>query len=269
MKQQEVFNKIGGIIKEINEQYEDLKQLGVKYNDVELELLVANAHFLSDHLEILRKVNAQAVPTPAPVAGKPAETAQPKVESTYFEPVASEDHTIEFEMGNKAETIRHELGMEGLGDDWDEIDELEHQGEQIPPPIADVVVEPVSKKPEPKAPSPETTHSQILVPEDHVLTLNDRMSAQMAPGRMSDQLNAQPITDLKTAITLNDKLLYIKDLFHGYSLAYSEAIDILNKFNTFEEAESFLKTNYATKNNWADKQAAADKFYALLQRRYA
>jgi hypothetical protein len=79
----------------------------------------------------------------------------------------------------------------------------------------------------------------------------------------------KPISDIKLAITLNDKLLYVKDLFNGYNLAYSEAIEILNRFNTFEEATRFLKTNYVTKNNWEGKPATTEKFYALLKRRYA
>jgi len=68
---------------------------------------------------------------------------------------------------------------------------------------------------------------------------------------------------------LNDKLLYVKDLFNGYNLAYSEAIEILNRFSTFDEAARFLKTNYVTKNNWESKPATVEKFYALLKRRYA
>ena len=284
MKQQEVFNKIGGIIREINEQYDYLKTSGEAYNDLELELLVANAHFLSDHLDILRKVSAQATASQSPLTGNPAKMAQPKAEQDHFKPVKAEEpvvepkpatgsneHGIEFEIGNKADTIRHELSMEGIADDWDEIDELRLEAEQEHPHAGEPKPEPVAEKPAPKAPTtaePKTQHTQIQVPEDQVITLNDRMSAQMAPGRMSDQLSGQPVTDLKKAITLNDKLLYIKELFNGYSLAYSEAIDILNKMSTFEEAESYLKTSYATKNNWDDKTLTVDKFCALLQRRY-
>jgi CTP:phosphocholine cytidylyltransferase-like protein len=85
----------------------------------------------------------------------------------------------------------------------------------------------------------------------------------------AEQLSLKPISDIKLAITLNDKLLYVKDLFNGYNLAYSEAIQILNRFDSFEEAARFLKTNYVTKNNWESKPATMEKFYALLKRRYA
>jgi hypothetical protein len=88
-----------------------------------------------------------------------------------------------------------------------------------------------------------------------------------APNRLADSL--PPIKDIKSAINLNDKMLYVRELFHGYSLSYSEAIEILNRCASFEEADQFLKTNYAQKNDWEDKPATVEKFYGVLRRRFA
>lgn len=112
------------------------------------------------------------------------------------------------------------------------------------------------------------------------LSLNDLFSAQ----RKKEQEQASPpaaphtegpapsatkrIQDLKSAVSLNDKLLFIKDLFNGYSLAYSEAMELLGRYDSFADAEAFLQETYAGKNNWASKQATVEKFYALLQQRY-
>ena len=85
----------------------------------------------------------------------------------------------------------------------------------------------------------------------------------------SDEPVKAPIADLKQAISLNEKLLFIKDLFNGYNLAYSEVIDIINKMSSFEAADSYLQNNYAAKNNWANKQATVDQFYELLNRRFS
>jgi len=78
----------------------------------------------------------------------------------------------------------------------------------------------------------------------------------------------QRVRDIKSGINLNDKLLFIKDLFNGYSLAYSEAIELLNRFETMEDADRFLQTNYASKNNWDAKKATVEKLYAILRKRY-
>src|ERR1700744_5483668 len=85
MKQKEVFKKIGGIIQELSEQYEYLETVVDNLNDLELELFVSNAHFLTDHIEILCKLNLQ---------NKPKRNASDKLETTYqqkfFEPVVQQ-----------------------------------------------------------------------------------------------------------------------------------------------------------------------------------
>lgn len=103
------------------------------------------------------------------------------------------------------------------------------------------------------------------------LSLNERLSAQRKTG--GNPLGAvrgdgERISDIKSAISLNDKLLFIKDLFNGYSLAYSEAIELLNRYDDFASADAFLQTNYAKKNNWTDKPETVDKLYAILRKRF-
>ncbi|MGV3761784.1 hypothetical protein [Parapedobacter sp.] len=104
------------------------------------------------------------------------------------------------------------------------------------------------------------------------LSLNERLSAQRkASGGnplMATGGDGERISDIKSAISLNDKLLFIKDLFNGYSLAYSEAIELLNRYDDFASADGFLQTNYARKNNWADKPETVDKLYAILRKRF-
>ena len=106
------------------------------------------------------------------------------------------------------------------------------------------------------------------------LSLNERLSAHRKAGGGGNPLAAvrrgegERITDIKSAISLNDKLLFIKDLFNGYSLAYSEAIELLNRYDDFASADGFLQTNYARKNNWADKPETVDKLYAILRKRF-
>ena len=61
MKQMDVFKKIGGILKELNDQYDYLAADPSELNELELELFVANAHFLKDHAEILRLERCECV----------------------------------------------------------------------------------------------------------------------------------------------------------------------------------------------------------------
>ncbi len=285
MKQQEIFKKIGIIINELNEQYDYLASNKDGLNNLELELFVANAHFLAEHAEVLQKLNAQNSILPIPPA---------VVEEKHFEPIVQQvspvvevqhidtiennivdDSTIsttEVEASaadiayieEESEIIRHELSLDDIPN-WDE-DENEH--EEIPLHEKETVA-----TPHPATPViiPTVTDEKIEVISDEPLTINQKISAQLnnSSTRVTEQLTAQPISDLKAAITLNDKLLYIKDLFNGYNLAYSEVIELLNRFTTFEEADKFLQSSYAVKNSWETKQVTVDKFYDLLKRRYA
>ena len=335
MKQQEVFKKIGGIITELNEQYEYLKTIEGSLNELELELFLANSNFLTDHVLILSKLNAQNVATPSPVTPVPVITEPkndiPAPPQNYFEPLVStaspevkskpeenpfnagkdensvpsidlttgtDEDSYSFIGQSEPETIRHELVL----DETDLEDEDEpYTTEAINDAVEEKEVSPVSPSPviksepefvpnpepaaepkaklepeQPKIEQPEpvavkpTVEPQKEQAKPEVLTINERISAQMvAKQGVAEQLHTQSISDLKQAINLNDKLLFVKDLFNGYSLAYSEAIEILNRFTSFAEAEQFLKNNYVAKNHWDTKQETSEKFYALLKRRYA
>jgi len=385
MKQLEVFNKIGGILKELNEQYQYIQADPENINDLEMELFVANAHFLTDHAEILNKLNQRTkaekaeetradkvdsktdgklLPPPAPIEipernfelpvkpveaatpveqreeeskpepmkfseplmpldmpkpsdlkktpepvkpaapekaveyekpaapVKPAEPSKPSFIEKFFEPlvqkpkrpeaVQPEEPHIDLSSDTPKDSysfimeppqmIRHELEIDPNEDFVDEEEET----------VAGSLIKGEIKEPEPVKPQlkeaakPEVKTDESKLPEkkeeqvkakDEVLTINERMSAQRGASNHAEQA-AQPVTNLKAAITLNDKLIFIKELFNGYSLAYSEAIEILNRFNTFEEANRFLTKNYTAKNNWDNKPETAEKFYALLKRRY-
>ena len=310
MKQQEVFNKIGGIIKELNEQYKYLEANPDDMNSLELELFVANAHFLWDHAEILNKINLQQAARMAPIAT----TVLPITpEEKFFEPVvrqqdkslpagntaADEQREVNFQLlpavespaaqPDEPEIIRHELD---LGDDFDwEDDETFDDGPDDS--INEEPTEPVDEElittPEVAAEEEEQPLTELVATEEDLLpaivvkpitelitqkdeeklTINQRIAVQMNKGGVADKPAGLPITDLKHAISLNDKLLFVKDLFNGYSLAYSEAIEILNRFESFDDAERFLSKNYIAKNNWEAKPDTTERFYGLLKRRYA
>jgi hypothetical protein len=207
---------------------------------------------------------------PAPERNnKHDERPVPHIDLTDAAPVDAYSVVME-----EPETIRHELVLDEAAN-WDEDDEA-IENEQAKTAKKTKVNSPEFK--EPVDGPPETKdlkqekgkkeEAEMKTTGDEVLTINQKMSSQQAMSK-TDQLSVKPISDIKLAITLNDKLLYVKDLFNGYNLAYSEAIEILNRFNTFEEAMRFLKTNYVTKNHWDSKPATTEKFYALLKRRYA
>lgn len=123
----------------------------------------------------------------------------------------------------------------------------------------------------PEIASPNTVHSAPDLAEPIstpiVPSRNDLM-ANRTEQNLAAKFSQEPIQDLKRNISLNDKLVFVKDLFNGYSLAYQEAIDQLERLEDFESADQYLKTHYVAEYKWADKVATAEKFYELLRRKF-
>ncbi|WP_207428276.1 hypothetical protein [Pedobacter sp. SYSU D00535] len=308
MNKKEIFKKIGGIIAELTEQYQYLSENLDQINDLELELFSANSDFLAEHVKVLKKLNSnQSVETasraPEPVRGTVADTpsagsssqpeteARPKpaeVQVDKAAPEAKEEPVISRPLAEPERV--EEYVEEVLPEIQEQSSPVQHEEKPEPGSSAPIEVAPepvvAEQKPEPVAPAPIV--NEVVIPEKvtnivveepkpvaaspqaAAPTLNDIISAQRSQQSSSAlNFNTQPVKDLKSIISLNDKLLFIKDLFNGYSLAYSEALELLNRFDSFAAADSFLKTNYAVKNNWSAKQETVDKFYELLQRRFA
>ncbi|MGV8878972.1 MAG: hypothetical protein ACOH2A_08070 [Sphingobacteriaceae bacterium] len=342
MTQQEIFKKIDGILRELNDQSTYLQGEPDFLNDLELELFMANANFLTDHVEILRKLNNQLIKAAEKnqaqaflidhsqsgmvEIGEPETPTKPiEFDMTRKEEQPLEKKSFSFEHFEKEKPvtapaentfidpqpvnttnapviesleepviIRHELTLDELEDAYEE-DEESLEGEEyvVPHTYTEEIVEerypeipkpkfekfvPVNEEPviipakEPFKPETIAISTQVKIEETRdeqkVVTINQLIFAQKST-QTSAAKDVQRIDDLKSAITLNDKLLFIRDLFNNYSLAYSEAVDLLNRFQSLEEADHFLRSNYFEKNNWSAKQTTVDKFYEFLQRRFA
>lgn len=175
----------------------------------------------------------------------------------------------------------------GTSDSWTNSSDTPRQEEQssstAEPVVNEVVIQeknisidPVEEPVADKTEKVEDVSAETEAPQkSRPLTINERIQQQKKAGltnvhqfNTSNDRVADRNIDLKTAVSLNDKLLFIKDLFNGYSLAYSEAIELLNRFDSFAEADAFLQSNYALKNNWAAKPQTVDKLYVILRKKY-
>ncbi|MES2829636.1 MAG: hypothetical protein V4687_15855 [Bacteroidota bacterium] len=307
VNQTNIFRKIGYILNELQDQYEFLSENPDQLSELELELFLANANFLSDHVQIVKKLNSSGplneLPSPSPLADKSEDSrAHPElvqleqVANTSFEFIIADDSSKVPESLEEIVTDNHHEEMIDYQVETAE-EEVYSQETAAPPIVMDEDVED-EEGPEPflvfkeaeLSPEAQVIKDDVNVQEisdpiaEFIPDFKEEISVQaevpaprpslndLLASRLTNNINddtAQPVvTDLKKAVNLNEKLLYIKDLFNGYNLAYSEAIDILNKLSDFKSADAFLKNNYAVKNNWGAKQGTVDKFYELLKQRF-
>ena len=74
----------------------------------------------------------------------------------------------------------------------------------------------------------------------------------------------KPMNDLRTVIGINDKYLFISELFSGDKNAYEDAIKQLSEITSTQEAESWILSNLHSKHGWDVEDETVRSFYTLI-----
>ena len=198
----------------------------------------------------------------APVAEKPvAEKKEPVVEKPIAEKPIVEKPVVEKKEEPvkpvKAEEkkpiiekkIKQEVPVEAVEEDFHEEDDIL---KFIPPKSAPA--QPAKQAP---APTPKPQRS-----------LNDLFNEHREDHSISSQYQRAKVGDLTKAISINDKFIYIKELFHNRGEDFSASIRQLNECQNMEEAFDCLE-ELKQKYFWDSKSDAYLSFCDLLRRKYS
>ena len=120
---------------------------------------------------------------------------------------------------------------------------IDHKEKVIPKPEAAVVPAQLNQHTADTKGTPDLFTAPRTIADVFQDTDDNSLAARM-------QLN--PITDIKTAIGINDKFLFINTIFHGEISAYNKAIDQLNELPTFYQVFHLindLKAGYGKEDN--------------------
>ncbi|MFY7965691.1 MAG: hypothetical protein ACOVO1_12400 [Chitinophagaceae bacterium] len=86
---------------------------------------------------------------------------------------------------------------------------------------------------------------------------------------ISSTLVDSPVKDLRKAIGINEKYIYISELFHGDEAMYERSIKTINGFSVYPEAEQWIKRELFTKLCWEVDSEIVKQFDQLVRRRFA
>lgn len=98
-------------------------------------------------------------------------------------------------------------------------------------------------------------------------SINDRVHQGKADHTLADKINLTPISDIKSAIGINEKFQFINELFEGSAQLYNEAIALLNNCTNAEAAHTLFH-DYQNRNNWDTENNAFLRFREYVERRY-
>lgn len=82
---------------------------------------------------------------------------------------------------------------------------------------------------------------------------------------LADNLAKQKVTRLKESLTINQKFMFTKILFHGDFEIFTEAIDKLDRFDNLTQAMRFIDDAYP---DWDRESEEFEEFFEILQNRF-
>jgi len=140
----------------------------------------------------------------------------------------------------------------------EDLDEEESASIQFTP-ASTPVERPVMREiPKPEIPVEEKQVESETSPKDR--SLNDVISENKSA---ETTLGNSPISSLRSSIGLNDRFLFIREIFSNNTDKYNMVIDHLDKLETIQQAVDYLKSNLTLQKN-----ETSMKFVDLLKRRF-
>lgn len=273
--------------------------------DTEHESYKAVEQELEHIAKEINEAHEQPAPEPEPAKEtKPEHDIFDQIEEKEV-PIKAEDTPLtddaedlfiepDFEINAQPEevvTVEPEPVIETKEPEIEEIHEEDDILQFIPPkstPAQPAKPEPAPQKPEPVKPQPKKQQTQPAeeqpIPQQIVKepepqkesplqkpaqrSLNDLFNERREDHSISSQYQHAKVGDLTKAISINDKFIYIKELFHNRGEDFSTAIRQLNECQNMEEAFDCLEA-LKQKFFWDSKSDAYLSFCDLLRRKYS
>ena len=98
-------------------------------------------------------------------------------------------------------------------------------------------------------------------------SLNERLKQSKI--ELSDMLTEAPVRDLKKAIGVNDRFLFINELFRGDEAMYERSIKTINNFSIYPEAQYWIERELKVKIGWKESNPIVKQFDQLVKRRFS
>lgn len=251
---------IKGLIDEklevIQEQFSIIKQYEGKIPVIEIDLLMVSIRDLYELILSLQFENTGGV-----ILKPDAKHATPKA-STPPSPV-----TVHKLVEERPEPVK-----EPESEPVEEIPAAPEPAEPVSLSPNFISMEPVLQEEpadEPDRDQPGEKYQRItfdLFSEGAGTTLADRLREGQEK-RIADKLQENQVSDLRTTIGINEKFLFINELFDGDMRIYDEAIHKLNTSTTLAQADMLL-LDLKIVYNWDSESPTVKKFVELVRRKF-
>lgn len=98
-------------------------------------------------------------------------------------------------------------------------------------------------------------------------SLNDKL--KQGKTELVEILKETPVKDLRKAVGINDRFLFINELFRGDENMYERSIKTINSFGMYAEAEYWISRELKVKLGWNKDELTVQYFDQLVKRRFS
>lgn len=98
-------------------------------------------------------------------------------------------------------------------------------------------------------------------------SLNDKL--KQGKTELIEMLKETPVKDLRKAVGINDRFVFINELFRGDESMYERSIKTINSFNIYAEAEYWISRELKLKLGWNNDHTSVQHFDQLVKRRFS
>jgi len=258
MDRNKLLNIIQKDLSELSDINQEMNRNG-QLSEIEIELALNKARLIFREYEFLQEIwRNEGSTTATPVATEPIVR---QADSPKEEPIKMPSPVgIQEKPNVERETEKPQLFIEPII-----ISEIEPAGlEETLPEPENLTIE-VEQKAEEKV-----GITKIPLKEVEKKTLTDQFKSKslndlvVASKKLDQQLAGTPITKLESAIGLNDRFQYIRELFENDAQRFSETIKNLDRMHTLEEAVEHLGQQF----NWEQNETSI-QFMHLVKRRFS
>lgn len=283
------------IFKRIEHAQQDIANISNKINlkgdklddyDIKNILFVArelyeNAVLLSHYKSIEKNIIADYTATKTPAIEVAVET--PKIPQAIVEQTVDEVKVIEFPKEEIKETIQiSTIEIEKKQPVFDEVKEEETfvEDKKVPEIILEEVSKPIVEETATNieeiaqnleieiTQTIQTFTAQTSVTSSSNKSIFEKIADEKSvDNSLASKLSKTKIKDLVSSIGLNEKFLFINDLFDGNSALYNQEIQVLNTQNNSTDALQYFQ-QLQQKFNWEKESKVYEKLKDLVERRY-
>lgn len=109
--------------------------------------------------------------------------------------------------------------------------------------------------------------NQILVAKFEQPEINERLREEKT--EVATVLQSAPVRDLRKAVGINDRYLFVNELFRGDESMYERSMKTINGFSIYPEAQYWIERELKVKMGWDEGCEAVKLFDQLVRRRFA